>query len=247
VLRVVLRNSWMFVRKAGTVILGFSILLWAALYYPRIDENAHQHWLEQKGFSPEVYEKALDVQAKISALGENPNEEQQVQILAQAGLDASTLEKANTLKNEWSGAQVEQSWAGMGGKLIEPLIEPMGFDWKIGIGLIGAFAAREVFVSTMGVVYSVGEDSDEESQSLHEAMVSDRRADGSQLWTLPTVLSVLVFFVIAMQCISTIAVMRQETGGWKWPLIQLFTMNGLAYVLSTFVFQIGTLLMSAKG
>jgi ferrous iron transport protein B len=125
------------------------------------------------------------------------------------------------------------------GKAIEPMIAPLGYDWKIGVGLIGAFAAREVFVATMGVVYSVGEDQDEESEGLHQAMQADLKPNGNPLWDLPTVFSILVFFVIAMQCISTVAVMRQETGSWKWPIIQLVGMNVLAYVLALLVYQIG--------
>lgn len=151
------------------------------------------------------------------------------------------MDQFKLLTGKIGGAQVEQSWAGKSGKLIEPLISPLGYDWKIGIGLIGAFAAREVFVSTLGVVYSIGDDTDEENAGLHSAMLSDLRKDGTKLWTIPTALSVLVFFVIAMQCISTVAVMKQETGGWKWPLIQLVSMNLLAYCSAFIVFQVFTL------
>ena len=240
VLRVVLRNSWMFVSKAGTVILGFSILLWAALYYPRLDESSQKSWLATRGMEWDTYHTAKKVSEELSSLGAEITPEQQQSALQKAGLSPENLDNYRVLKNEWLGRQVEQSWAGRGGKWIEPLIAPLGYDWKIGIGLIGAFAAREVFVSTMGVVYSVGENNDEESASLRAVMVSDRRANGALLWTLPTVFSVLVFFVIAMQCMSTVAVMRQETGGWKWPLIQIATMNTLAYLLAMAVYQIGT-------
>ena len=156
-------------------------------------------------------------------------------------MEESDLDQFKLLTGKIGGAQVEQSWAGKSGKLIEPLISPLGYDWKIGIGLIGAFAAREVFVSTLGVVYSIGDDTDEENAGLHSAMLSDLRKDGTKLWTIPTALSVLVFFVIAMQCISTVAVMKQETGGWKWPLIQLVSMNLLAYCSAFIVFQVFTL------
>ena len=240
VLRVVLRNSWMFISKAGTVILGFSILLWAALYYPRLDENSQKSWLVSRGMEWDTYHTAKKVNEELSSLGAEILPEQKNTALLKAGLSPEIFDNYKVLSNEWSGRQVEQSWAGRGGKWIEPLIAPLGYDWKIGIGLIGAFAAREVFVSTMGVVYSVGENNDEESTSLRAAMVADRRSNGAILWTLPTVFSVLVFFVIAMQCMSTIAVMRQETGGWKWPLIQIATMNTLAYILAMAVYQIGT-------
>jgi ferrous iron transport protein B len=216
VARTVLLNSWLFVRKAGTVILGFSILLWAALYYPRLNEQAVHAVIQEQGLSVAAYQTA------------SASEDPQQQAVA-AQVDAAL-----------NGKQVASSIAGRAGHLIEPVIAPMGYDWKIGIGLVGAFAAREVFVSTMGVVYSVGDEANEESADLHQAMQSDRRDDGSVLWTLPTVISVLVFFVIAMQCISTIAVMRLETGGWRWPLTQLLVMNSIAYVLATLVYQIGS-------
>jgi ferrous iron transport protein B len=119
------------------------------------------------------------------------------------------------------------------------MIAPMGYDWKIGVGLIGAFAAREVFVATLGTVYSVGEEVEADNISLHAAMRQDKR-DGEILWTIPLGISLLVFFAIAMQCISTVAVVRQETNSWRWPLFQLLYMNVLAYVLATLVYQIGT-------
>ena len=245
VARIVFRHSFAFVRKAGTVILGFSILLWAALYYPRMDEGTRQQLIQDAGWTQAEIDRLEPVKEAMAEIDENLADVKveilQAKVLAQYGVEASRLEALTALEEHISGRQTEQSWAGRAGKFMEPLIEPMGYDWKMGIGLIGAFAAREVFVSTMGIVYSVGE-ADEESESLHEAMRSDLRADGTALWTIPTVLSVLVFFVIAMQCISTVAVMKKETGGWKWPIIQLVSMNLLAFVLATIVFQVGTAL-----
>nr|MBA3937933.1 ferrous iron transport protein B [Planctomycetota bacterium] len=125
------------------------------------------------------------------------------------------------------------------GHLMEPAIAPLGFDWKIGVGLVGAFAAREVFVSTLGIVYSVGE-AEDDSLPLHEALKADRRADGRPVWTPVVAISLLVWFVLAMQCMSTLAVVRRETGGWGWPLFQLVYMNALAYAGALLVYQIGT-------
>ncbi len=136
--------------------------------------------------------------------------------------------------------QVEQSYAGRLGHLMEPALEPLGFDWKIGIGLIGSFAAREVFVSTMGVVYGVGDG--EETDSLREVMRSDLREDGTPVWTPLTGLSLLVFFMFAMQCMSTLGVARRESKGWRLPLFMLLYMTGLAYVASLLVYQGGRLL-----
>jgi len=126
-------------------------------------------------------------------------------------------------------AQLAGSYVGRFGHTIEPLIAPLGYDWKMGVGLIGAFAAREVFVSTMGVVYGVGDVGDNDAP-LSVAILADRKADGSALWTPAVAISLLVWFVLAMQCLSTVAVMRRETGGWRWPLLQLVYMNTLAWI-----------------
>lgn len=139
-----------------------------------------------------------------------------------------------------SGARVSYSFAGRIGHAVEPVIAPLGFNWKIGIGLIGAMSAREVFVATLGTVYSVGEDADETSQPLHEQMHNDRWPDGRRVWTLPTVLSLLVYFVFAMQCVSTLAVVKRETDSWKWPLFMLVYMTGVAWILSFIVYQVTT-------
>jgi ferrous iron transport protein B len=134
--------------------------------------------------------------------------------------------------------QLRHSFAGRLGHLIEPVIEPMGFDWKMGVGLVGAFAAREVFVSTMGIVYAAG-DAEEDSTPLVDAMLADRYADGSMVWTPLVAVTMLIWFVLAMQCMSTVAIVKRETGGWRWPIIQLVYMNGLAWVLCVAVYQIG--------
>ena len=240
VLRVVLRNSWLFVRKAGTVILAFSILLWAALYYPQLDEAKVNAILAESGFSADRFEEVSAFSLELEEMEDSGRES----ILESKGISTKELSDASKASGLVSGAQMEGSYAGQLGKVIEPMIAPLGYDWKIGVGLIGAFAAREVFVATMGVVYSVGEDQDEESEGLREAMQSDKRSNGNILWDLPTVFSLLVFFVIAMQCISTVAVMKQETGGWKWPLAQLVGMNILAYVSALIVYQVGSVLIS---
>lgn len=125
--------------------------------------------------------------------------------------------------------QLERSYAGQLGHAIEPVVAPLGMDWRIGVGLIGSFAAREVFVSTMGVVFGVG-DADEEDAGLRAAMRDARRPDGSALFTPRTGLSVMVFFALAMQCLSTLAVLKKETGGWRWPAFVVAYMTALAWV-----------------
>jgi len=135
-------------------------------------------------------------------------------------------------------ALLQASFAGMLGKTIEPAIRPLGYDWKIGIALITSFAAREVFVGTMATLYSVGEDADENNTTLRQKMNAAVREDGTKVYTLATGLSLLIFYVLAMQCMSTLAVVKRETRSWKWPVIQFIYMTGLAYLLSFVVFQI---------
>lgn len=126
---------------------------------------------------------------------------------------------------------LQNSYAGIVGKSIEPVIRPLGYDWKIGIALITSFAAREVFVGTMATLYSVGDDADENNNTLRQKMAAATRTDGSKVYDLATGLSLLIFYVFAMQCMSTLAVVKRETRSWKWPVVQLLYMTGLAYVL----------------
>ncbi|MEP7232940.1 MAG: ferrous iron transport protein B [Ginsengibacter sp.] len=133
---------------------------------------------------------------------------------------------------------LQNSYAGILGKVIEPVIRPLGYDWKIGIALITSFAAREVFVGTMATLYSVGEDRDEDNATLREKMNAATRPDGSKVYDLATGLSLLIFYVLAMQCMSTLAVVKRETRSWKWPAIQLVYMTGLAYIMSFAVYNI---------
>jgi ferrous iron transport protein B len=138
--------------------------------------------------------------------------------------------KADSLQKPFSSEKLQNSYAGILGKTIEPVIEPLGYDWKIGIALITSFAAREVFVGTMATLYSVEETDD--NTSLRQKMDAARHADGSKVYTLPAALSLMVFYVLAMQCMSTLAVVKRETRTWKWPIFQFIYMTGLAYVLS---------------
>ncbi len=141
------------------------------------------------------------------------------------------------LDKEYQTAKLEGSYAGILGKSIEPVISPLGYDWKIGIALITSFAAREVFVGTMATLYSVG-DEDEGSLLLKEKMKAAKKPDGSPVFTLASGLSLMIFYVFAMQCMSTLAVVKRETRSWKWPIIQLIYMTGLAWVMSWVVYQI---------
>ncbi len=146
--------------------------------------------------------------------------------------------QTSELDKERKTELLQNSFAGQLGKLIEPVIKPLGYDWKIGIALITSFAAREVFVGTMATLYSVGEDADKNGNTLHQKMEAAVRSDGTKVYTLATGLSLLIFYVLAMQCMSTLAVVKRETRSWKWPAIQFAYMTALAYSLSWVVYII---------
>ena len=123
------------------------------------------------------------------------------------------------------------------GKLIEPVVAPLGFDWQIGIGIISSFAAREVIVSTLSIVYGLGEEGADEEVGLYDTLREAKRIDGSPVFTSATCISLLVFYVLAMQCLPTQAITRRETNGWKWAIFQLVYMSVLAYSAAFVAYQ----------
>lgn len=187
-------RAGLFLKRAGTVILAISIILWALASFPR-------------------YQTPVDTAAPADAVAIDPHTH-----------------------------QLEHSFAGRGGQLLEPVIRPLGFDWKMGIALITSFAARETLVSTLSVIYNVGDDEDGQSGSLIGAVREAKREDGSPAWTPLVALSMMVFFVLACQCMSTVAIVRRETNSWRWPLFMVGYMTVLAYVASFIVYQGGRLL-----
>ena len=147
-------------------------------------------------------------------------------------------DNTSELQDEKRTALLENSYVGILGKAIEPAIKPLGYDWKIGIALITSFAAREVFVGTMATIYSVGGNADENDLTLREKMYAATWTNGAKIYTLAAGVSLMVFYVFAMQCMSTLAIVKRETRSWKWPLIQLVYMTGLAYVLSLLAYNL---------
>lgn len=143
--------------------------------------------------------------------------------------------KIAELDRQLASDKLENSYAGKLGHIIEPVIRPLGFDWKIGIALITSFAAREVFVGTMATIYSVDED---DESTLQQKMANAKLPDGSPVYTLPTAISLMVFYVLAMQCMSTLAIVKRETKSWKWPMIQFAYMTILAYLFSFAIYHI---------
>jgi ferrous iron transport protein B len=211
-------RSWLFVKRAGTVILTISILLWAMMTFPRSAAKP----------VPDAQEGAA------------------VQAMRETGVEAKGEPAPGTAKADAGtgdeGEQLRQSYAGRIGHVLEPLIAPLGFDWKMGIGLVSSFAARETLVSTLSIVYNVGKDADAQSPSLIEAVRNAKRPDGSPAWTPLVAVSMMVFFVLACQCMSTVAVVRRETNSWRWPLFMVAYMLVLAYAASFVTYQGGRLL-----
>ncbi|HEY7118504.1 MAG TPA: ferrous iron transport protein B, partial [Tepidisphaeraceae bacterium] len=239
VARQVFNNTWSFLAKAGTTIFCLSVILWAMAYYPRLpsarvaavaapfDQQLEQFDIKAKGLDASVA-----AQPHLNSPGLDIRRAEATYVREEAKQLAEQKDKA--LGSE----QIRHSIAGRIGHFMEPALKPLGYDWKMGVGLVSAFAAREVFVSTMGIVYSVG-DPGEETADLSKAMRQDTYANGKPVWTPLVAVSLLVWFVLAMQCMSTLAIVRRETGGWRWPLFMIVYMNSLAYVVALAVFQVG--------
>ena len=198
-----------FVKQAGTIILAISLVLWALSYYPKS--------------APPAAAVAMTAQAaQLEKSGDTTKADE-------LRVDAGRLTAQHSLQN---------SFAGKIGHVIEPVIAPLGYDWQIGIGIISSFAAREVIVSTLAIVYGVGEDAAENNRSsLYDSLRHAKRTDGTPIFNTATCASLLVFYILAAQCLSTTAVVRRETNSWKWPLFQIAYMTGLAYVAALVVYQ----------
>ncbi len=217
VLRQMWTNTAKFLTKAGTIIFCLSIVLWAMAYFPRLPNDKILEVTNRHNAAPLVIPAGATVE-----------KEAEIRDARAAEIDSAV-----------AGAQLEYSVSGRIGHAIEPVIAPLGYDWKIGVGLIAAFAAREVFVSNLAVVYSVG-DVEADQTPLADAIRADVDQNGKPVWTPLVAVSLLVWFVLAMQCISTLAIVRRETGGWSWPLFQLVYMNVLAYGGALVTYQVGS-------
>jgi len=209
VLRMMWERSRLFLTEAGTVILGCTIALWFLLSFPR-----------EVPLSRDYAAAAAAVTAAVPSAPDAAGE------LAQ-------------LHAAEASERLQASYGGRLGRLIEPVIAPLGFDWKIGVGLIGAFAAREVFVSTMGVVYGIGKEADETSTPLRNRLQAERWPDGRRVYTPLVGLSLMVFFALAAQCMSTLAVVRRETRSLWWPVFLFTYTTTLAWLFSFATYQAG--------
>ncbi|MEL6185852.1 MAG: nucleoside recognition domain-containing protein, partial [Myxococcota bacterium] len=211
VLTRVVDRCWVFIKDAGTVILACSMILWALLYFP--SQVPADFELERK-------------QASVAQIASpEARGEAEVQLLDEA-----------------EAARVANSIAGQLGHALEPAFAPLGYDWKMVVGILASFAAREVFVSTLGLVYGMGDAADEESLSLRERLRDEVHPDtGKPVYTPLVGLSLMVFFLLALQCMSTLAAVRRETRSWSWTVFAFGYTGALAWIMAFLVYQSGRL------
>ncbi|RUL88288.1 ferrous iron transport protein B [Tautonia sociabilis] len=216
-----LDRGWSFVRRAGTIIVAVSVVMWALLYYPRLPEREADRY-EQEVFALEAARERADDPDRVAEL--------QARI---AAIEARAL-----------GEQQRNSLLGRAGRMIEPAVRPLGWDWRIGAAALASFPAREVVVATLGVVFDIGTDveGEEGASRLQSALREARWPDGRPLFSVPVALSIMVFFALCAQCVSTLAVIRRETNSWAWPAFSFAYMTALAYLGALLAYQLGSLL-----
>ena len=212
--RVVLLRVWesgmSFVVRAGTLIFATSVLVWAAGSFP--GDHSQQYQLTAKIES---------LQAKTKRL------------------NAAEIETLSSQLNLQNSQLLERSFLGRTGVAIEPLVKPLGWDWRIGVGVIASFPAREVVIATLGTIYSLGGDVDEENDGLRDTLKAATWPDGTPVFSIPVAVSIMVFFALCAQCVSTLMVIRRETNSWRWPVFSFVYMTVLAYIGAFLTYQIG--------
>lgn len=243
-LRVVLRHMWdrskIFLRRAGTVILGITIILWFLATYPKQHGIAERYETLRTAAVQQTFPDATSPAAVSKHAGAILQTYSAPDAPTNATPGLGLYKKLTALDNEESGEKLRNSFAGRMGHAIEPLIAPLGFDWKMGIGIITSFAAREVFVSTMSTVYNVGDSDDESAKAqLIETLKQQKHSNGTPVYTPLLAVTLMIFYVFAMQCVSTVAVVRRETNSWKWPVFQWLYMGILAWGLAFVAFHLG--------
>ncbi|MBN1851914.1 MAG: ferrous iron transporter B [Pirellulales bacterium] len=221
VLYRILEQGWEFIHQAGTLILAVTILVWAAAYFPR-DVKIE-----------ETYQRELHSLAILDCTESAEHD---------PSIDAAAIaRRQKEIHNLFRAAQMQQSYLGRAGQWIEPVVRPLGWDWRIGCSVIASFPARESVISALGVIYHLGEEQDESSPTLRERL---RQAtwNGSNrpVFTVPVALSIMVFFALCAQCVATLVVIRNETKSWRWPAFTFAYMTILAYVAALITYQVGT-------
>lgn len=213
----VLERGGSFVKRAGTLILSVTVLVWAAATFPQSEKTQQDYEFAAAELKTEFETDSNSAEAYESAMVE--------------------------LDNRFASRRLRESLLGRAGKAVEPMVRPLGWDWKIGCAVLASFPAREVVIGTMGVIYQLGGEQDEQSQPLREALKQDRwESTGEPVFNVPVALSIMVFFALCAQCASTLVVIWRETASWQWPLFTFAYMTGLAYVAAFMTYQIGNLL-----
>jgi ferrous iron transport protein B len=238
ILVTMVEKAKIFVVDAGKVIMIISLLLWVLSTFGPTEKMKAVTTKYDDLIKIKVDENNIVEQKKLMALGLREVINPKLLITQYDSLIKINTEEQAQINKERKTALLQNSYAGILGSFIEPSIRPLGYDWKIGIALITSFAAREVFVGTMATLYSVGDGADENSNTLRQKMAAAKRPDGTKVYNLATGLSLLIFYVIAMQCMSTLAIVKRETKSWKWPVIQFAYMTGLAYLFSWITYMI---------
>ena len=218
IFRRILDRGREFVLKAGTVILAFSVLIWALLYFPR---------------SPDVKETtSMDFFSEIA--GSHSAAE------IQSALENPDSDISTALAHRIDSAYIEQSYLGRFGKAVQPVFDPAGFDWKITVGVLSSFPAREVIIATMGIIYNLGADVDEGSDDLRSVLQKEKWTSGPRMgqpvYTLPVVIGIMVFFALCMQCGATVAIIARELN-WRWAAFSFFGMTTLAWAIAVLIYQ----------
>ncbi len=220
-IRVVVQRVWervlAFIMRAGSLILATSVLVWAAGYFPADHTKTYQ------------------LRAALEQLESSDLE---------PSVKASNMEALRKELNTANAQAIESSFLGMTGKWIEPVVIPLGWDWRIGVGVVASFPAREVIIATLGTIYRLGGDVTEEDQSLQSTLKEATWPDGRPVFTLPVALSIMVFFALCAQCAATLMVIKRETNSWRWPIFTFVYMTSLAYLASLITYQLGTFLLS---
>jgi ferrous iron transport protein B len=226
--------GWSFLRQAGTLIVAVAIIVWAAAYFPRdpqVEQDVRNRYAATLRQSDAP--SAAIAQAESPVGGEDAGRDTESR-----GQDRTALKQQ--LANEIAAAYIEDSYLGRTGKLIAPLVRPLGWDWRIGCAVIASFPAREVVIGTLGVIYQLGSDHDAASVSLRETLRAATWPDSQRrVFNVPVALSIMVFFALCAQCAATLAVMRRETNSWRWPALTFVYMTGLAYVGAWVTYRVG--------
>ena len=217
---------------------GFLLLELPSYKMPRWNNILLNVWGKVKIFSWDAGKVIVAISILLWALASyGPGDKMEVESNKMNASSSYNLLTKEEKEQKISSLKLENSYIGIMGKTIEPVIEPLGFDWKIGISLITSFAAREVFVGSLATIYAVHNES-EDDKRIAERMKQEKKEDGTQVYSLASGMSLMIFYVFAMQCMSTLAVVKRETNSWKWPLVQIFFLGLLAYISSFITFQL---------